>query len=155
MISAGVFKETQPMAGLFALVVAAIFTGAALYVNLVEQPARLLLDDRALLAEWKPAYKRGTAMQAPLAMLGCLLGLIAWWQASYLGFLIGGIAMLAPWPWTLVAIMPTNKALLATAPDAASPKSRALILRWGALHGVRTALGALATIAYLWACTTH
>jgi Domain of unknown function (DUF1772) len=143
------------MAGLIALVVAAIFTGAALYVNVVEQPARLLLDDRALLAEWKPAYKRGTAMQAPLAMLGCLLGLIAWWQASHPGFLIGGIAMLAPWPWTLVAIMPTNKALLATAPDAAGPKSRALILRWGALHGVRTALGALATIAYLWACTTH
>jgi hypothetical protein len=143
------------MAGLIALVVAAIFTGAALYVNVVEQPARLLLDDRALLAEWKPAYRRGTAMQAPLAMLGCLLGLIAWWQASHPGFLIGGIAMLAPWPWTLVAIMPTNKALLATAPDAAGPKSRALILRWGALHGVRTALGALATIAYLWACTTH
>jgi Domain of unknown function (DUF1772) len=143
------------MAGLFALVVAAIFTGAALYVNVVEQPARLLLDDRALLAEWKPAYRRGTAMQAPLAMLGCILGFIAWWQASHPGFLIGGIAMLAPWPWTLAAIMPTNKALLATAPDAAGPKSRALILKWGALHGVRTALGALATIAYLWACTTH
>jgi Domain of unknown function (DUF1772) len=142
------------MTGLFALIVAASFTGAALYVNVVEQPARLLLDDRALLAEWKPAYKRGTAMQAPLALLGCLLGLIAWWQASHPGFLIGGIAMLAPWPWTLAAVMPTNKALSTTAPDAAGPKSRALILKWGALHGVRTALGALATVAYLWACNT-
>jgi Domain of unknown function (DUF1772). len=66
--------------GLVALVAAAIFTGAALYVNVAEQPARLSLDDRALLTEWKPSYKRGAAMQAPLALLGCLLGLTAWWQ---------------------------------------------------------------------------
>ena len=46
--------------------------------------ARLGLDDRALLQEWKPSYKRGFAMQAPLAILGCLLGLLAWWQTGRL-----------------------------------------------------------------------
>jgi hypothetical protein len=141
--------------GLLALVAAAIFTGAALYVNVAEQPARLTLDDRALLTQWKPSYKRGAAMQAPLALLGCLLGLVAWWQTSHPGFLFGSFAMLAPWPWTLLGIKPTNDALLETAPDQAGPPTRALIVRWGALHSVRTGLGALATVAYLWACESR
>ena len=141
--------------GLLALIASAIFCGAALYVNVAEQPARLSLDDRALLAEWKPSYKRGAAMQAPLALVGFLLGMLAWWQAAHPGFLIGAIAMIAPWPWTLIGIKPTNDALLATDPDKAGPKTRALIVRWGAIHGVRTALGALATVAFLWACTSR
>jgi hypothetical protein len=105
-----------------------------------------------LLAEWKPSYNRGAMMQASIALIGCVLGLIAWAQTSQAGFLIGAIAMVAPRPWTLIAIKPTNDALLATEPDRAGPQTRALIVKWGALHAVRTALGALATIAYLWAC---
>jgi hypothetical protein len=138
--------------GLLALIAAAIFGGVALYVNIVEQPARLSLDDRALLAEWKPSYKRGAAMQAPLALVGFVLGLLAWWRTSHPGFLIGAIAIIAPWPWTLIGIKPTNDTLLATDPGKAGPQTRALIVKWGALHGVRTALGALATVAFLWAC---
>lgn len=138
--------------GLLALIAAAIFFGAAIYVNVAEQPARLALDDRALLSEWKPSYKRGAAMQAPLALLGFALGMIAWWQSSHPGFLIGAIAIVAPWPWTLYGIKPTNDALLATDPERAGPASRALIVKWGALHAVRTAMAALAIAALLWAC---
>jgi hypothetical protein len=113
----GVLKRcTAMMSGLVALTVAAIFTGAAVYVNVAEQPARLSLEDRALLSQWKPSYKRGAAMQGSLALIGCVLGLAAWWQTSHTGFLIGAIAMVAPWPWTLLAIKPTNDALLATGP---------------------------------------
>jgi hypothetical protein len=141
--------------GLLALMVAAIFTGAAVYVNVAEQPARLMLDDRALLTEWKPAYNRGFAMQAPLALVGFILGLVAWRQMSHAGFLIGAIAMIAPWPWTIFVIKPTNDALLATELDQAGPQSRALIVRWGDLHAVRTTLGAVASLAFLWACLQH
>jgi hypothetical protein len=145
-------KQGSAMAfGLVALIAAAIFTGAALYVNVAEQPARLSLDNCALLTEWKPSYRRGAAMQAPLALLGCLLGLIAWWQTSQPGFLVGAIAMIAPWPRTLIGIKPTNDELLATEPDQSGPQIRALVVKWGVLHSVRTALGALATLAFLWA----
>ena len=141
--------------GLLALIASAIFAGAAFYVNFAEQPARLMLDDSALLTEWKPSYKRGATMQAPLALVGFVLGLLAWWQTSHPGFLIGAIAIIAPWPWTLIVIKPTNDALLATEPDRAGPQSRALIVKWGGIHAVRTVLGGLATAAFFWACLSH
>jgi hypothetical protein len=136
--------------GDLALIAAALFTGAAFYVNIAEQPARLGLDDQSLLSEWKRSYKRGFAMQAPLAIAGCLFGLIAWWQTKELGFLIGAIAMIANWPWTLLGIMPTNNALMATKVAAAGPQSRALVVKWGTLHAVRTVLGIVAVV-FFWA----
>jgi hypothetical protein len=89
-------------------------------------------------------------MQAPLAIAGCLFGLIAWWQTKELGFLIGASAMIANWPWTLLGIMPTNNALMATKVAAAGPQSRALVVKWGTLHAVRTVLGIVAVV-FFWA----
>jgi uncharacterized membrane protein len=132
-----------------ALICASVFAGAALYVNVAEQPARLTLDDAALLSEWKPAYKRGFAMQAPLAAIGCVLGLIAWWQLGGLWYLAGAVLMIANWPWTLLAIMPMNDALMRTDPAKADAQTRALIRQWGTLHAIRTLFGALAIIAFL------
>jgi Domain of unknown function (DUF1772) len=135
--------------GQLALTTAALFAGAALYINVAEQPARLGLNDAALLQEWKPAYKRGTAMQAPLAVLGFVLGLTAWWQTGHLGWALGAVLMVANWPFTLFAILPTNNRLLQIDPTEAGPQSRAMIERWGSLHAVRTALGLAAALAFL------
>jgi hypothetical protein len=137
------------MVGLFALVVAALFTGAALYINVAEQPARLGLDDRALLQQWKPSYQRGFALQASLAVVGFLLGGWAWHQSGKLLWLVGALVLVSNWPYTFAVIMPTNNRLKAITSKEAGPTSRALIVRWGVLHGVRTLLGATATLIFL------
>ena len=135
------------LSGQFAIITAALFSGAAVYINFVEQPARLGLVDQSLLEEWKPAYKRGTLMQAPLAVIGFLLGTWAWWQSGNALWAVGGLLMLFNLPVTLIVIKPTNNRLMAT--ETATSESRSLILKWGALHGIRTCLGFTATAAFL------
>jgi hypothetical protein len=139
------------LAGQIALIIAAAFTGAALYVNIAEQPARLTLDDRALLAEWKPSYKHGTLMQASFAMISGALGLLAGLLTEDWSWVLGAALILANWPYTLLGIMPVNLRLSAISLDQADATSRSLIEQWGRLHAYRTALGFGATLAYLWA----
>jgi Anthrone oxygenase len=144
-------QEHIMFAGQLALITAAVFAGAALYVNIAEQPARLLLDDQALLREWQPSYKRGFAMQAPLAVAGFVFGLLAWWQTGVWLWLLGAVIMIANWPYTLLVIMPTNNRLMTTDPAVAGADTRKLIQTWAGLHAVRTAFGFAAVSVLLWA----
>jgi len=137
-----------------ALAVAAAFAGAAFYINAVEQPARLGLDDRALLTQWKPAYKRGTRMQAPLAFIGFALGLAAWQIENQPLAALGALLIILPWPITFLLIMPTNNRLTRMPEADANGESRALILKWGRLHALRTLAGVSASIAFLAALAT-
>jgi anthrone oxygenase-like protein len=130
---------------------AAVFTGAAIYVNIAEQPARLQLDNRSLLAEWKQAYRRGYMMQASLAVVGGLFGLVAFLSTLNWRWLLGAIVLLANWPYTMFIIMPTNRLLMDTPPEAAAAETRHMLERWGALHAGRSALGLVATLIFLWA----
>ena len=136
------------MLGLLALVTASIFFGAAVYINIAEHPARLGLPDGAALAEWGPAYRRGIAMQAPIAILSALLGASAWWTTGDLLWAVGAVIMIANWPYTLLAIMPTNHLLEATA-SGGDRDTRERLVRWGHLHAVRSGLSAVVTLIYL------
>ena len=137
--------------GALALATAAIFAGAAIYVSVAEQPARLKLDTRALLTEWKPSYERGAMMQASLAVVSGMLGIMAFLSTYDWRWLVGAALILAPWPYTMLIIMPTNKVLKATPPEQANDQTRGLVVQWGRLHWGRSALGLLAVAAYLWA----
>lgn len=139
------------LAGQLALVLAAAFASAALYINVAEQPARLKLDNKNLLKEWKPSYSGGFAMQGSLAVISAVLGIVTAWLTSDWRWLVGSALILANWPYTIFVMMPTNHKLKAIAEDDAGPASRTMIETWGRLHAVRTSLGIAATLAYLWA----
>ena len=140
--------------GHLALVVAALFAGAALYVNVAEQPARLALDDAAAVVQWQRSYPRAAVMQASLAMVGFVLAALASWQTGRMVLFVGGLVLLANWPYTLLAIMPTNRRLKAIRPPGAEADGRALIEAWGRLHAGRSALGLAATAILLWAAAS-
>jgi uncharacterized membrane protein len=141
--------------GALALSASALFAGAAVYVSVAEQPARLALDDRALLTQWKPAYRRGAAMQAPLALIGCILGLMAWRQNGAWQWLAGAIVLVSAWPYTLLVIRPTNNELSGTSVSDAGPRTRTLVEKWGRLHAGRSALGVLAMMLFVWGASLH
>lgn len=143
-------RRIQVVPGLVALILATLFAGAALYISLVEHPARMGLEDAPLLAQWQPSYKRALPIQAGLAMLGGAAGFLAWYGSREWQWVAGSLLLLANWPFTMLVIMPTNKRLMAMTPQEAGVGSRGLLHRWGNLHGVRSVLGSAAFLLFAW-----
>ena len=132
-----------------AILSASIFAGAALYINLVEHPARMMLDTKSAALEWAPSYARATWMQAPLAALSLITGVGSWLLGAGVGWAVAALLIGAVVPFTLLGIMPTNRALLAPGRDLASHETRELLTRWARLHAVRTVLSIAATFIYI------
>ncbi len=126
-----------------------LFAGAALYINLVEHPARMSCATNIAATVWAPSYKRATVMQVSLAILSFLTGIAAWLFGGGIMWLVGAVLIGSVVPFTLIAIMPTNHQLLAPGRDLASPETQVLLEKWGRLHAVRSALSLLASVVYV------
>jgi len=134
---------------LVATLCAGYFAGAAFYVSLVEQPARLACPMPVALAEFRPGFPRARALQASLALLGTLCAILAWLRGAGKGWLVAATCLASVVGFTLARLAPVYARLLDPSLDAESPEARPLLVRWGRLHAVRTALGFSAFLACL------
>ena len=139
------------IAEILATLATGIFAGAALYVSIAEHPARLLCGTAAAVNQWRPSYRRGTVMQAPLAVIAFLLAVWSWWAGDGSAWLIGGMLIVAVVPFTLIVILPTNHRLQSNQLDISSPEAARLLRRWGRLHVVRTILSLAVFVLFLFA----
>ena len=140
----------RELAEFVAVLACGLFTGASVYVNLVEHPARMECGTELAATEFPPSYRRGTIMQATLAPLGLLSSIAAWLAGAGPWWLVGGIVLGAVIPFTLVVILPTNKQLLSPTLDRRSAETEQLLTRWIALHSVRSGLSSLALVVFLY-----
>src|SRR5712691_2810933 len=122
----------RQIAEFVAVLACSLFTGASVYINLVEHPARMECGVEMAATEFAPSYRRATIMQASLAALGLLSSIAAWLAGATFWWLIGGVMLGAVMPFTLIVILPTNKLLLSATLDRRSVDAERLLARWGA-----------------------
>ena len=135
--------------GLIALAFSAAFAGAAIYVNWVEQPARLALDEDALLSEWGPSDSRGVALLLGFALVSAVTGLIAYFESQDLRYMVGALIALSSWLYAFFVMAPLNNQILALhGPDIGA--ARALVRQWGFVEAGFAAIGVLASAVFVW-----
>jgi hypothetical protein len=142
----------MPMEKIFetiATLACGIFTGAAVYINLVEHPARMQCGTRLAATEFAPSYRRASVMQASLAAIGFVAATAAWLLGASPWWFVGGILLGSVIPFTLMVIMPTNKKLLKPDLDKESDVALGLLTKWGRLHAVRSLLSLIAFLIFV------
>ena len=138
------------LSGTLALAFAAAFTGASFYVNWVEQPARLKLDDELLLGEWGPSDSRGVALLAAFALVAAIAGFIAYFESQDVRWAFGALVMILSWPYAFFVMTPLDNQIRGLrGPDVAA--ARALVRQWGLVETGLTGLGVVAVALFVWA----
>jgi len=127
-----------------------LFAGAAIYISLVEHPARMECRVEIAATEFSPSYRRATIMQATCAAVGLLSSIAAWLAGATFWWLVAGVLLGSVIPFTLIVILPTNKRLLSPELDRRSAEAERLLARWGALHAVRSVLSGMAMLLFLY-----
>jgi hypothetical protein len=140
----------RQVAEFIAVLACALFTGASVYINLVEHPARMECGVELAATEFSPSYRRATVMQATSAAVGLVSSIAAWLAGATFWWLVAGALLGSVIPFTLFVILPTNKLLLSPTLDKQSVEAERLLARWGALHAVRSVLSGVALLLFLY-----
>ncbi len=127
-----------------------IFAGAAIYINIVEHPARLECGTELAAKVFPYSYKRASLMQAVLAIISTISALIVWYLGGLVLWLIGGLFIFSVVPFTFIAIMPTNNKLRSANIDKSANSTKILLQLWGKLHFVRSVASLIASGIFLY-----
>src|SRR5712671_4443099 len=133
-----------------AVLACGLFAGAAVYLSLVEHPARMECGMELAATEFAPSYRRATVMQASLAAVGLVSSIAAWLAGASFLWAVAGALLSSVVPFTLIVILPTNKQLLSPALDRRAAETERLLARWGMLNAVRSVLSGLALLLFLY-----
>ena len=136
---------------IIAVLACALFTGASVYINLVEHPARMSCGTAIAAKQWAPSYKRATVMQVSLAVVAALGGLARGLLGGGPVWYVAAALIFSVIPFTAIVVLPTNNLLLAPGRDLASAETQRLLERWGRLHAVRSVLSLVASVLFVWA----
>jgi hypothetical protein len=143
------YLEMMTLLLYLATICAGLFAGAALYVSLVEHPARVSCGPAVAVAEFGPSYRRASKLMSALASVSFVAAIwAAFGGAGHLVF-VAALLIAAVVPFTLLVILPTNHRLMDQTLNPGSPEAAALLARWGRLHAVRTMLGVAAFVVLL------
>jgi hypothetical protein len=145
MKEVSVFEFAQVVA----VLASTLFAGAALYVSLVEHPARMSCGTELAAAEFGPSYKRATVVQVSLAVVAAVAGVIGGLLGGGAVWFLAAGAIFAAIPFTLVFMLRINNRIMDPARDKASAETRVLLERWGRLHAVRTTLSLAASLLFI------
>jgi hypothetical protein len=140
----------RQIAEFVAVLSCSLFTGASVYVSLVEHPARIQCGVEIATTQFAPSYRRATIMQASSAALGLLCSIAAWLAGATFWWPVAGALLGSVIPFTLLVILPTNRLLLSPTLDKRSVEAERLLARWAALHAVRSVLSGVALLLFLY-----
>src|SRR5437660_12926546 len=102
----------RQIAEFVAVLTCGLFTGAAIYVSLVEHPARMECGVELAATEFPPSYRRGTIMQVTLAAVCLLFSIAAWLAGATFWWVVVGVLQVLVLPLTSTAILLRNQQLL-------------------------------------------
>ncbi len=128
---------------------AGLFAGAAIYISVVEHPARIRCGIEAALTVFKSSYKKGAPFMGSTLLIGIVCAIAAWRATSNAWWIVGAGLLLFPIPYTIAFILPVSKRLLDLSPHGNDETASKLLRRWAALHSLRSLIGLAAFITFL------
>ncbi|KND04044.1 uncharacterized protein SPPG_08937 [Spizellomyces punctatus DAOM BR117] len=126
-----------------ATISAGLFTGAASYITLVEQPARFKSSAETARRNFQHTYPLAARMQASLALVAGGSSLVLALLKKSTRYYVAAAAFLSIPVFTIACIFPTNNRLLSGKDQDANAHGVWGVLRkWGLLHGARVVAAA-------------